>query len=279
MTREIRVLAEGEVGRLVDWAGEEGWNPGIGDAHAFRGADPDGFLGCFVDGEMVSGIAAVAYGEAFGFIGLYICRPDGRGKGYGRAVWDAGMRRLGARTVGLDGVPGQQANYRKMGFAPAYETLRFAGRPDFGGAAEAACAIEPFGPQHLEAVLRLDRECFPAGRPRFMTGWLQEPRRAVVAVRCGGLEGFGAVRRCRSGHKVGPLFATGDGAARAILQALGSMAAGDLSVDVPERQDEFSRTLAASGMEPGFRTARMYRGAAPETASRSVYGVTTLELG
>ncbi|TIU88228.1 MAG: GNAT family N-acetyltransferase, partial [Mesorhizobium sp.] len=75
MPRTIRTLTASEVETLVDWAAGEGWNPGLGDAAAFRTADPDGFIGAFVDGEMVAGISAVAYGPGFGFIGLYICRP------------------------------------------------------------------------------------------------------------------------------------------------------------------------------------------------------------
>ncbi|RUT86550.1 GNAT family N-acetyltransferase, partial [Mesorhizobium sp. USDA-HM6] len=102
MPRTIRVLASQEVEMLVDWAAGEGWNPGFGDAAVFQAADPEGFIGAFVDGQMVAGISAVAYGDRFGFIGLYICRPDRRGEGHGKAVWDAGMARLGNRTIGLD---------------------------------------------------------------------------------------------------------------------------------------------------------------------------------
>lgn len=120
MPRTIRTLARDEVETLVDWAAAEGWNPGLGDAALFQAADPQGFIGAFVDGELSAGISAVAYGDDFGFIGLYICRPDRRGQGHGKAVWDAGMARLGKRTIGLDGVVEQQANYRSMGFAPAY---------------------------------------------------------------------------------------------------------------------------------------------------------------
>ena len=123
----IRTLSLAEVETLVAWAAGEGWNPGLRDAAAFHAADPQGFLGAFVAGRMAAGISAVDYG-GFGFIGLYICRPDMRGRGYGRAVWDAGMARLAQTTVGLDGVPAQQANYRSMGFAPAYRTFRFSGR-------------------------------------------------------------------------------------------------------------------------------------------------------
>jgi GNAT superfamily N-acetyltransferase len=134
----IRALTSFEVEQLVDWARIEGWNPGFVDAPALHAADPQGFIGCFVDGQMAAGISAVRYGSDFGFIGLYITRPDFRGKGFGRKVWDAGMAHLDSRTIGLDGVPEQQANYRSMGFEPAYET--------FAGAAvlpEAAMRVWP----------------------------------------------------------------------------------------------------------------------------------------
>ncbi|TIT76763.1 MAG: GNAT family N-acetyltransferase, partial [Mesorhizobium sp.] len=73
MPRTIRTLTASEVETLIDWAAAEGWNPGIGDAAALRAADPEGFIGAFVGGEMMAGISAVAYGAGFGFIGLYIC--------------------------------------------------------------------------------------------------------------------------------------------------------------------------------------------------------------
>src|SRR5262249_10498659 len=126
--RTIRVLTPEEVKVLVGWAANEGWNPGLGDAAAFQATDPEGFLGAFIDGAMIAGISAIAYGKSFGLLGLYICRPEFRGQGHGKAVWDAAMARLGERCIGLDGVPAQQANYRKMGFVDAYLSARYGGR-------------------------------------------------------------------------------------------------------------------------------------------------------
>ncbi len=82
----IRTLDLPEIETLVGWAKAEGWNPGLADAAPFQAADPEGFIGCFVDGVMAAGISAVRYGPAFGFIGLYIAHPDFRGRGYGRRV-------------------------------------------------------------------------------------------------------------------------------------------------------------------------------------------------
>ena len=49
-------------------------------------------------------MSAVAYGDGFGFIGLYIVKPEFRGKGLGMRLWEAGMAYLGDRNIGLDGV-------------------------------------------------------------------------------------------------------------------------------------------------------------------------------
>ncbi len=72
--------------------------------------------------EPVSAISMVKYNDAFAFLGLYIVRSRFRGKGYGKATWDAAMNTVTGYTIGLDGVVAQQPNYRKSGFAFATTT-------------------------------------------------------------------------------------------------------------------------------------------------------------
>ena len=263
-----------EVETLVSWAGDEGWNPGLGDAAAFYAADPDGFLGAFVDGEMAGGISAVAYGETFGFIGLYIVRPEYRGRGLGRAVWDAGMKRLEGRTIGLDGVPEQQANYRSMGFVPAYESVRLTGRPRLkAGTFDVSDEVD------LAQISAIDAVCFPAAREGFLKAWLAPPRIVRATSDASGLRGYGVVRPCLEGHKVGPLFADSTETAMALLTALIEAVDGPVQIDAPLLHPEFTDALLSAGMTPGFSTARMYRGPAPHIDMAKVFGVTTLELG
>ncbi|MDX8477572.1 GNAT family N-acetyltransferase [Mesorhizobium sp. VK24D] len=277
MQRTIRTLTATEVETLVDWAAGEGWNPGVGDAAALRAADPEGFIGAFVDGEMAAGISAVAYGARFGFIGLYICRPDRRGEGHGKAVWDAGMARLGNRIIGLDGVPEQLANYQHKGFMPAYETVRFSGRP---AGLTGGSDIRPVTAAGTADILAYDRQCFPAPREAFLREWLQPPQIALMSTGPAGLAGYGVARRCREGFKVGPLFADGTDIALAMLAELAGRTAGEaLHIDVPATQIGFTALLHAVGMVPGFTTTRMYRGGKPGNAPSKVFGITTLELG
>ena len=272
----IRPLAMPEVEVLLDWAKTEGWNPGLADAAAFQAADPQGFIGCFLDGALAAGISAVRYGEDFGFIGLYIAHPSFRGRGLGRRVWNAGMQHLAGRTVGLDGVPEQQANYRSMGFEPAYQTHRWSGTLSPGDAS----AVKTAGPTDRATILAYDRGMFPASRDAFLNEWLKAPRVVKLLERDGQVHGYAVCRPCHEGWKIGPLFADTPKDAELLLRACAVEAGGEvLQIDVPEIQRDFADRLQALVFSQGFTTARMYRGPRPDVRMDRVFCITTLELG
>ena len=276
IARTIRTLNAAEVETLVGWAADEGWNPGLDDAAAFHSADPDGFIGAFLGEEMVAGISAVAYGDDFGFIGLYICRPDRRGRGHGKAVWDAGMARLGNRTIGLDGVAEQQANYASMGFVPAYRTVRYSGWLNLS--AGPGDGVRPVTPDLVPRILAYDRQCFP-GPKAFLEKWLRLPRTAFAIENHGAIAGYGCARQCREGWKIGPLLPITWTRQIVCLRACRQRRL-DRS---PYRRtgDKWRFRKAANGLRPeaGFRDQRMYRGRTPRIMQKRVFGITTLELG
>jgi GNAT superfamily N-acetyltransferase len=277
-TAEIRPLTLPELELLLDWAADEGWNPGFTDAEPFHAADPGGYFGCFINSRMAAGLSAVRYSDDFAFIGLYICHPDFRGKGHGRRLWDHGMQHLGNRTIGLDGVPAQQDNYARMGFVPAYRTWRWSGR--FPALPTAGSDVILLTPEHRDVVASLDARAFPAPRPAFLQAWCRTPHVALAIERKGEIDAYGVMRRCREGFKIGPLFAENDADAERLFSAL-ARRAGDavIAIDVPETQASFANHLSGLGFSEGFVTARMYKGAPPRLEGRLVYGVTTLELG
>jgi hypothetical protein len=131
----------------------------------------------------------------------------------------------------------------------------------------------------LPQVVALDRRCFSARREAFLKAWLAPPRRALALVRFGRVVGYGAVRPCVVGSKIGPLFAETAADAEILLGCLAEAAPGPLQLDVPVSQSGFIENLSRAGFAAGFSTARMYRGPAPEQDRRKVFAVTTLELG
>lgn len=273
----IRTMSPADLALAIEWAAGEGWNPGLDDAGAFRAADPGGFLIGELGGEPAGGISVVAYGQAFGFLGLYIMRPEFRGQGYGIKLWQAGMKRLAGRNVGLDGVAAQQANYRRSGFRYAYANAQFKG---IGGGSQPGGVVDlaevPFA--HVSAY---DAQHFGAPREAFLRTWIKRPGgRALGVVEGNRLRGYGVIRPCRVGHKIGPLFADMPEIAERLFAGLAASVPGDpLFLDVP-RPNGAAVTLAERhGMVPVFETARMYTGNDPGLPVEGVYGVTTFELG
>ncbi|WP_238858015.1 GNAT family N-acetyltransferase [Poritiphilus flavus] len=81
---ELKKLNKSGLETLVGWAKAEGWNPGENDFEVFWKADPDGYYGFFQENELIAGGAIVSYNGQFGFMGLFIVRPDFRGQGIGK---------------------------------------------------------------------------------------------------------------------------------------------------------------------------------------------------
>ena len=277
----IRTLHRDEIGLAIDWAADEGWNPGLHDAKTFHAADPEGFLVAEVGSVAVGCISAVAYGTGFGFIGLYIVAPAWRGRGIGMRLWNAGMLRLAGRVVGLDGVPAQQENYRRSGFALAWRNVRHGGVARAGGR-RLPDEVVPLAQIDLDALCRKDLEVFPAPRTAFLRAWRAMPDSTGLAwQRDGRLGGWGVIRRCRAGYKIGPLVADDPAIASALYSGLcDAVPAGEaVYLDVPEPNSEALALAQAHGLSGVFETARMYAGPEPARSLETVYGVTTFELG
>ena len=272
-------MERADVERALDWAAGEGWNPGLSDAPAFREADPDGLLMGFLDGEPVAAIACPRYDDGFGFVGLYLVRADLRGRGLGMSVWRAGHDHLGEGTSGLDAVDAQVSNYERSGYRVEGHTYRHLGR---GPAARPAADLAPIDDVSWDELLAIDARAFPAARGSFLRAWTAQPGvRALALVRAGSVAGYGVIRPCREGHKVGPLFAPDRPAAETILDGL-LAELGPVDpwwIDTPDTNPAALELARDRGLEAGFRTARMYRGEPPAHERGLVFGVTTLELG
>jgi ribosomal protein S18 acetylase RimI-like enzyme len=279
----IRPMTRAELDVVVDWAAAEGWNPGWHDADTFHAADPGGFLLGLIGGEPVSAISAVRYGNRFAFIGFYMVRPDFRGQGHGIAIWRAAMQRLAGRTIGLDGVVAQQQSYRRSGFELAWNNVRYEGRATHDG--RVGDAIVPIGSavSELSDLLTYDAAFFPDDRRGFVRHWVAQTGSMTLAIRDGEgrLTGYGVIRPCRIGWKVGPLFADDADGADRLLRALMSHAAPDdaIQLDIPAGNRRALALVRAHGMRPVFETARMYAGPTPDLPIDRIFGITTFELG
>ena len=267
----------------VDWAAGEGWNPGLHDAEVFWKTDPEGFVCAKRDDEVIATGSIVNYGDAFGFMGFFIVRPDLRGQGIGQAFWywrrDTLLSRLqpGA-AIGMDGVFDMQPFYAKGGFAFTHRNLRMEGTGQSSGSTEGLVELAelPF-----ETVAAYDQRHFGFTRGTFLEAWIQpKGGLGLGAVENSRLTGMGVIRPCGTGFKLGPLFADDALTADRIFQALSSHARGQpIYLDIPENNPAAVALAEQHGLEEVFGCARMYHGPAPGLPWDNVFGITTFELG
>jgi len=279
----IRNMRRDELDTLVDWAAAEGWNPGLNDADIFWATDPEGFIAAEIDGAMIGGGSIVSYGGRYGFMGFFIVHPDYRGRGLGNTLWHARLQRLIGRleapaVIGMDGVFDMQAYYAKGGFNFAVRDLRF----------ETTAQSFPVSPDiqelaniDFEAVEAYDRAHFPAPRSAFLQRWITQPgAHAFGCVRDDVLAGYGVMRPCRQGYKVGPLFAGSEEIAEELFRALSTCVSGAaVYIDVPEDNRAAMSLTRRHGMQEVFGCAKMYYGPRPELPDDEIFAVTTFELG
>lgn len=276
----IRIATRSEVDIAIEWAAKEGWNPGLHDAGCYYSADPAGFLVGLLGNEPIATISAIKYGNKFGFIGFYIVKPEYRRRGYGLQIWSAALKHLKGRNIGLDGVVAQQDNYKKSGFKLAYRNIRYEGIG--GGNPPDKADIIKLSDLPFATIELYDRPFFPEVRSLFIKSWINQADSSALGImQEEKLAGYGVIRACRSGHKIGPLFTDSPELAESLFLALISTVKPKEPVylDIPAMNPAAKSLTKRYNLDAVFETARMYKGEIPDMPLHHVYGVTSFEVG
>lgn len=164
----IRAMQPEDLDFAVTCTRQEGW---VGETRPvfedFLAHNPQGCFLAELNGRPLGICMATSYGRA-GFIGELIIASVGRGAGLGGRLLRQAIHYLrgrGVEAIFLDGVRPAVSLYERAGFTRLCPSLRFKGilqaQPRDSNARR-------MGSQHLEAVLRLDREAFGADRSFFL---------------------------------------------------------------------------------------------------------------
>ncbi len=273
----IRKMGRKEAEFAVEMSASEGWNPGIHDGELFYEADPKGSFIAEIAGRPIGCASAVVYDESFGFFGLYVVKPEFRRKGIGMKLTKKCLKYLGERNIGLDGVVENEKKYQKvMKFKSSYSNLRFESR----GEGEVPDGLVKVSAVPFESLLEYDRRIVPAPRSGFLEKWIKQPDSyAFAKLEAEKLKGYGVIRKCRKGYKIGPLFADDRNTAEEIFQALKASVPGEtIYFDIPEPNKKAMEIAEKYMMNIVFKTIRMYSREEPDIRLDGVYGVTSFEL-
>lgn len=275
----VRTAQLQELSFFLQSAEKEGWNPGQYDAEAFYTVDPHGFFIGELNGDKIGCISAVAYNKEFGFLGFYIIKPEFRHCGYGIQLWNAAMKHLGKRNCGLDGVIEQQDNYKKSGFQLYYKNIRFENsEKPLSNSFENLFDSEKI---YFEELLKYDTSILGISRKAFLKKWIHMPNAHFLCSMVDDkITGYGVIRSCVKGWKIGPLFADTQEIALQLYQGLCSkIDSGPIYLDAPEINYKALAIAQHFDMKIVFETARMYTQTPPASVVEKIFGVTSFELG
>ncbi len=274
----ITQMTQSEIEIAIEWTQKEGWNPGLHDAECFYKADPTGFYAAKLNGEVIGTISLVKYPGDYVFEGLYIIKPEYRGKGFGRQLQQYALDLCKDRNLGLDGVLSMEKQYADYGLKAAYNSTRYEGKAD-GQLSKYCKPIEHGDFKDIEAY---DKSCFGFERTSFLECWLFQKDHTSMLIRNskGEVSGYGVIRKCFKGYKIGPLFVDSEGEAELLYNSLTAAVKGEtVYLDVPESNEAGVQFAQIHSMLPVFSTVRMYSKTAPELPLNKIFGVTTFELG
>lgn len=286
---KIRPMKLEDAKLALQWAADEGWNPGKQDALAYLAADPSGCFILELDNTPIASIMAISYTKEFAFIGLYIVRPEYRKQGYGKMLWEHAIRYLKDNAcTGLYAVPSQVSNYKRSGFNSSFKILRWAGiskTNKINIEVSSDTILTDDSSKYIESMALYEQSIFKVKRTGFINSLIKMLGTCCIIALTPDLsiKGFIISRQCvDNSYRIGPLYANDlKTAEKLIEQSIKKIGENNnIFMDSPE-PNSFSAELAEALNLKHINendTFAMYKGPLPNIENDKVYALTSLEL-
>ncbi|MDX2164734.1 MAG: GNAT family N-acetyltransferase [Gammaproteobacteria bacterium] len=287
MVISMRSMSEKELEMVFTWSAREGWNPGKYETAAFYAINPSGYTLLTINNVPAACLLSVRYTNKYAFMALYIVKPEFRGKGFGKMLWDKVMHSLAdCETVGFSGVLERVEDYKKAGFKPYFFDMRWYGKPKFSDKQKGVTnniVLKKITEIPFMQLVDYDAKIFAIQRENFLAKWIEMPLSfASVAINdMGEICGYGVICTSAEGYKVAPLYADSELIAEELLRDLCNSVSHETTIfiDTPEINSCAVDLVKRLGLQEVFKTMRMYRGLPLPTQDEKMFGLTGLELG
>jgi ribosomal protein S18 acetylase RimI-like enzyme len=275
----LSVLAEGDMAACMSLSAEAGWNQTPDDWALFmqHGAVlglPD------KGGHPVATGAILPYPTNFAWISMVLVTARRRRQRIGTRILQtccAAIVRRGLVAI-LDATPAGERVYRPLGFEPMFRLTRWQGE---GGAREGgaqASRLRAMTAADIPAVSVADAAAFGADRVFLLDNFFR--RAPQLAFVCDDGSGFVLARPGRVATQIGPLVATREDSAIALLDAALDAASGPVFLDLADRWDGLAAEMKRRGfiVQRPFLRMGLHRGA-PFGNVRRTFAIAGPEFG
>jgi GNAT superfamily N-acetyltransferase len=273
-------MTENDINIAIQWAKQEGWNPGINDAKTFYNSDPKAFFIGKIGDKPIAVASATIYDDHYAFFGFLMVKKEFRGQGYGLAITQHRLKYIGNRNAGLDGVVQMQQKYSRNGFKLYHRNIRY--ELAKYQTKEANKQVIDISDIDFKKLLKFDSLYFPAKREKFLSLWIKQKNSYALAYVDDNNEinGYAVMRKCHIGYKIGPLFAKTSHVAESLFETMLINADGEIVyLDIPQTNLNALALVKKYNMNMVFETGRMYLHNQPQLPIDEIYGITSFEFG
>lgn len=181
-----------------------------------------------IDGRLVGTAMRWLWGETHATIGLVIVSEQMRGRRIGSVLMNRILEGLEDRIVSLHATEEGRGLYERLGFVRTGEIRQHQGIASNAPlvALDEGWRLRPLDHSDEAALFELDRQARGWERPQLLRTWLDTAERIMVLDHDGALDGYAILRRFGRGVVVGPVVASNDIGARALIGHLIGAAAG-----------------------------------------------------
>lgn len=286
----FRHMEEKDLEMVMNWCKEEGWNIGQFDASAYHALDPQGHFLFLLNKQPIGAISIVKYSPKLFAIGPFIVKKEYRHKGYGKQIWQHAINLLEENkdyTAGLYSVPIQISRYANSEFKESFQVQRWQKNniKNTSNLEKIEEGLQPINECSIELMLEYDQSLFSASRKKLFTKFIENP--CIVGFLStdnqGKVNGFGLIRPCIEGYRIGPLYADDfENAQKLFLTLLHKVNNTSVFIDAPANNPRIKSFTDYFGLDriSEADTMAMVRGEMPaQNNNYKKYAICSLEVG
>ncbi len=282
----IKEMSLTDLETALTWAKEEKWNPGKFDYHSYYAMGKENFLGLHINGEMIGSISIIQYKKSFAFIGLFIVKKEYRGQGYGKKLWDYSIKNIeNTSSISLYSVPQQISRYQKNNFFDNVKNSRFQMNKSVEFDISRSDEIKEIDNFYYNKMIEYDQNLWKSSRNDFFNCALKKPETfAFISFdENKKVNGYGLIRPCIEGYRIGPLYANSIESAKSLTKFLLSKIPKESQVifDIPN-ENKLSIIFADYFKLDHYSeadTMLMTKGESYKKGDEYCYGLASLEIG
>lgn len=207
-------------------------------------------------GRIVASGAVMPMGERDAWISMILVDPIYRAQGLGSRIFSACLQDIEGlgRRAWLDATPAGEPLYQKFGFRPLWRLSRWQRGPQPRRAD--ALPINPqANPQAIASLAALDAEALGFARPALLQDLATREGSQLIHR----AQSFAIVRQGRVAQHIGPLIATHEAEACALLRHIAHSLEDTLFIDVPDARPQMRHALEREGFSQQRPFTRMVR--------------------